>query len=137
MAVGTVAAAIVSRSLRGVLFEVSPADPLTYAAVLVLFAATAHTALIVPARRALRVDPLTALRADCCGREKRTVSPTSPGAWVRAANQFSMCSARDYVPLDRRPHRVVVWTARLHTAGGCPRAVLSATRYSGAMDGVL
>jgi putative ABC transport system permease protein len=64
MAVGTVAAAIVSRSLRGVLFDVSLADPLTYAAVLVLFAVTACAALIIPARRALRVDPLTALRAD-------------------------------------------------------------------------
>ena len=64
MAAGTVAAAIAARALRGVLFDVSPADPLTYAAVLVLFGATACAALIVPARRALRVDPLTALRAD-------------------------------------------------------------------------
>ena len=64
MILGTVAAAVVSRSLRGVLFDVSLADPLTYAAVLVLFAATAFAALIVPARRALRIDPLTALRAD-------------------------------------------------------------------------
>jgi ABC-type antimicrobial peptide transport system permease subunit len=46
------------------LFDVSPADPLTYAVVLALFAATACAALIVPARRALRVDPLTALRAE-------------------------------------------------------------------------
>ena len=64
MVAGTVAAAIVSRSLRGVLFDVSPADPTTYAAVLVLFAATACGALVVPARRALSVDPLTALRTD-------------------------------------------------------------------------
>ena len=42
----------------------SPADPFTVAAVLVLFAATACAALIVPARRALSVDPLTALRAE-------------------------------------------------------------------------
>jgi putative ABC transport system permease protein len=46
------------------LFGVSPADPLTYGAVLAIFAATACAALIVPARRALRVDPLTALRAE-------------------------------------------------------------------------
>jgi len=46
------------------LFDVSPVDPITYFAVLVLFAATASAALIVPARRALRVDPLTALRAE-------------------------------------------------------------------------
>ena len=64
MIAGTVAAALVSRAMRGMLFDVSPADPVTYAAVLVLFALTACAALIVPARRALRVDPLTALRAE-------------------------------------------------------------------------
>ena len=64
MIVGTLAAAAASRAMRGLLFDVSPADPLTYAAVLALFAATAGAALIVPARRALRVDPLTALRAE-------------------------------------------------------------------------
>jgi putative ABC transport system permease protein len=64
MMAGTVGAAIASRALRGLLFDVSPADPLTYAAVLALFAATACAALIIPARRALRVDPLTALRAE-------------------------------------------------------------------------
>ncbi len=64
MVAGTIAADIVSRAMRGLLFDVSPADPLTYAAVLTLFAATACAALIIPARRALRVDPLTALRAE-------------------------------------------------------------------------
>jgi putative ABC transport system permease protein len=64
MIAGTLAAAIVGRVMRGLLFEVSPADPATYAAVLALFAATALAALIIPARRALRVDPLIALRAE-------------------------------------------------------------------------
>ena len=64
MAAGTLAAAVVSRFMRSMLFDVSPADPITYAAVLVLFAATASAALIVPARRALSVDPLTALRTE-------------------------------------------------------------------------
>jgi ABC-type antimicrobial peptide transport system permease subunit len=45
-----------------VLFDVSPADPVTYTAVLLIFAATAGAALVVPARRALRVDPIDALR---------------------------------------------------------------------------
>jgi ABC-type antimicrobial peptide transport system permease subunit len=62
MAAGTLAAAAVSRAMRSVLFEVSPADPVTYIAVLLVFAATACAALVVPARRALRVDPITALR---------------------------------------------------------------------------
>jgi putative ABC transport system permease protein len=62
MAVGTLAAVVVSRAMRGVLFDVSPADPVTYTAVLLIFAATACAALVVPARRALRVDPIDALR---------------------------------------------------------------------------
>ena len=53
MVAGTLAAAVVSRAMRGLLFDVSPADPLTYAAVLALFAATACAALVIPARRAL------------------------------------------------------------------------------------
>jgi predicted lysophospholipase L1 biosynthesis ABC-type transport system permease subunit len=64
MAIGLVAAAIGGRALRTLLVGITPADPLTYALVVALFAATACAALIVPARRALRVDPLTALRAE-------------------------------------------------------------------------
>jgi len=62
MAVGTLAAVVVSRAMRSVLFDVSPADPITYTAVLLIFAATACAALVVPARRALQVDPIDALR---------------------------------------------------------------------------
>jgi len=64
MAIGTIAALAAGRALRSVLFAVSPADPATYAAVLAIFAVTACAALVVPARRALAVDPLTALRAE-------------------------------------------------------------------------
>ncbi|HET6960376.1 MAG TPA: FtsX-like permease family protein, partial [Vicinamibacterales bacterium] len=64
MVTGSLAAALVGRAMRGLLFEVSPMDPLTYVMVLMLFAATACAALVIPARRALRVDPLVALRAE-------------------------------------------------------------------------
>jgi putative ABC transport system permease protein len=64
MAIGTAGALVTSRALRGLLFGVSPADPITYAAVLILFAAAAGAAVVVPARRALAVDPIVALRAD-------------------------------------------------------------------------
>jgi putative ABC transport system permease protein len=64
MIAGTLAAAVISRLMRSLLFEVSPADPATYSAVLVLLAAAATAALIVPARRALSVDPQIALRAE-------------------------------------------------------------------------
>jgi predicted permease len=63
-AIGTAAAIAVSRAMRSLLFGVSPADPVVYAAVLAMFAAVAAAAVIVPARRALSVDPLVALRSN-------------------------------------------------------------------------
>ena len=64
MAIGTAAALAASRSMRSLLFGVSPLDPRTYVSVLAIFAVTAIVALLVPARRALEVDPLTALRGE-------------------------------------------------------------------------
>ena len=64
VAIGVAAALAGGRALRSVLFGVSPADPATYLVVVAIFAVTACAALVVPARRALAVDPLVALRAD-------------------------------------------------------------------------
>jgi ABC-type lipoprotein release transport system permease subunit len=46
------------------LYGVSPADPLTFAVIALLVAAIALLASYVPARRASRIDPTEALRAD-------------------------------------------------------------------------
>jgi putative ABC transport system permease protein len=59
---GVVAALVLSRVVRSFLFEVEPTDPLTLAAVGLLFAAVALLACWVPTRRAAKVDPLEALR---------------------------------------------------------------------------
>ncbi|MGH9373861.1 MAG: hypothetical protein ACRD15_20285 [Vicinamibacterales bacterium] len=60
-----VAAGIVAaRVLRNLLFAVTPADPLTFAAVAALLLVVALLACYVPARRATRVDPLVALRSE-------------------------------------------------------------------------
>ena len=48
--------------MRGLLFEIQPADPLSQAAVVLVLAAVAVVATWVPARRAMRIDPATALR---------------------------------------------------------------------------
>jgi len=64
MGLGVAAAAVVVRAIRGFVFEVSPSDPATYAAVIIVFTLTAIAAAIVPVRRALRVDPLIALRTE-------------------------------------------------------------------------
>ena len=50
--------------INGVLFEIEPTDPLTFVAVGVVLAAVALFAASVPARRATRVDPIDALRAE-------------------------------------------------------------------------
>ncbi len=64
LAVGLAIAAGVSRVLTSLLFGISPADPLTYALVAALLTAVAGAATQIPARRATRVDPGIALRAD-------------------------------------------------------------------------
>ena len=61
---GLVAAAIMSRLLLVFLFRVSPLDGPTYAVAAVLFALVAIAGCWVPGRRAARVDPMLALRAE-------------------------------------------------------------------------
>jgi ABC-type antimicrobial peptide transport system permease subunit len=53
-----------TRFLRRMLFEVQPTDVTTYALVSVLFLSAALIACAVPAYRAARIDPQTALRCD-------------------------------------------------------------------------
>jgi predicted permease len=59
---GVAGALAIGRLLTSLLFEVSPADPLTISAVIVALAAVATFACTVPALRATRVDPMSALR---------------------------------------------------------------------------
>jgi len=58
-------AVVVTRVMSGYLFGVGPVDPLTYATVSALLAGIAALATYLPARRAARIDPNVALRADC------------------------------------------------------------------------
>jgi len=63
-ALGLVAAIFFARALEGVLYGVSINDPRPYLAVIALMLAAAALAAFLPARRASRVDPTLALRAD-------------------------------------------------------------------------
>jgi predicted permease len=61
-AVGFVCALIVSHLMAGLLYGVRPTDPATFAAVALLLIGVAALACYIPARRAIQVDPLVALR---------------------------------------------------------------------------
>ncbi|MEE8586771.1 MAG: ABC transporter permease, partial [Acidobacteriota bacterium] len=61
---GLGAAWALSRTLSSLLFEVSPSDPATFAAVAVLFVLVSALAVLLPTRRACKVDPIAALRAE-------------------------------------------------------------------------
>lgn len=62
VAAGVLGALGVTRFLQTLLFEVSPADPITFVGVAVVLGGTAFAACYLPARRATRVDPMVALR---------------------------------------------------------------------------
>jgi putative ABC transport system permease protein len=62
MVAGLLGALALSRYLRSLLYEVSPTDPLTFVVILALLALVGFVATYLPARRATRIDPITALR---------------------------------------------------------------------------
>ncbi len=61
---GLIASYLMTQFLRALLYGVTPTDPLTFALVALLLLATALIACWIPARRASRVDPMVALRAE-------------------------------------------------------------------------
>ncbi len=64
VATGLIAAALLTRSIQNQLYGVGIVDPITFAAVPLLLALVAATAAWAPARRAMKVDPMEALRQE-------------------------------------------------------------------------
>jgi putative ABC transport system permease protein len=62
--VGVVAALLLTRFLEKLLFQVSTSDPATFAVIVAVLASVASVACLLPARRASRISPMNALRAD-------------------------------------------------------------------------
>ena len=60
--VGLIAAAGLTRLIKSMLFDVSTTDPATFFGVAILLTAVAFVACYLPTRRAMRVDPIVALR---------------------------------------------------------------------------
>jgi ABC-type antimicrobial peptide transport system permease subunit len=61
---GLALAAAAARLIRGLLFDVSAADPATFVAAPIVLLAIAIVASYIPARRATRIDPIIALRGE-------------------------------------------------------------------------
>jgi putative ABC transport system permease protein len=64
LAIGTAGAFVLTRSLSALLFEMSPLDPLSYSAAIILLALVSICACLVPAWRASRVDPIIAMQSE-------------------------------------------------------------------------
>jgi len=62
LCIGVAVAVVVTRWMSSILFDVKPTDPLTFVAVAAVLSVVAFLASYVPARRAMRVDPMVALR---------------------------------------------------------------------------
>ena len=62
--IGLAAALGVTRLIASLLYRVQPADPTIFAAVAIVVLAVAMLAAYLPARRAMYVDPLIALRSE-------------------------------------------------------------------------
>jgi predicted permease len=64
IAIGSLCALAATKLLSSMLYQVAPTDPMTYAGVCIVLGSAVFLACYIPARRAMRVDPMIALRFD-------------------------------------------------------------------------
>jgi ABC-type antimicrobial peptide transport system permease subunit len=64
LAIGIAGASVLSGAVRVLLVDMTATDPVTFGAIALLLSGSALAACVMPVRRALRVDPIVALRAE-------------------------------------------------------------------------
>ncbi len=64
LVLGSLAAAFATRALAKILFGIKPDDPVTFVAIALVFLVVALVGCVIPARRAVKVDPMIALRTE-------------------------------------------------------------------------
>ena len=64
LVVGLISAALLSRTITSLLFQVQPSDPVAYVGVGLVLLLVALLASYLPARRAAKIDPMVALRTE-------------------------------------------------------------------------
>jgi ABC-type lipoprotein release transport system permease subunit len=64
LAIGLVASLVSGRMIEGLLFSTSGRDPFVLSTIMLLLAGVALLAVLLPTRRALKVDPMVALRCE-------------------------------------------------------------------------
>ena len=64
VALGVIGAELLTRSMQAVLYDIRPSDPVTFVQVVMVLLVASLLASWLPARRALKIDPVTALRSD-------------------------------------------------------------------------
>ena len=90
VAIGLPAAAALTRLLESLLFGVSARDPSTFVAVLAILLLVAAAACLVPALRAMRIDPITALRHEITMVSSAALTAAELIARAATSRQFSM-----------------------------------------------
>ena len=109
LGIGVLASLLLTRVMSGLLFAVSPTDPVTFAVVSVLLGAVAVLASYLPARRAASVDPQAALRRglECYRGAKRRGLPASEASrpTARAKRRAAYRGAKGAGPPRREAPR--------------------------------